>query len=129
MKTEDRKRKARVKAKDDLRDQPAKSFGQMVIDSLEEALADPASVTRRDAVLTVPVSDYDGAGVRAVRDALGASQNVFADFLGVSLRTIQAWEQGINSPQPIACRFLDEIRLNPEFWRARLRSMIRLRDA
>ena len=59
--------------------------------------------------------------VKQTRELLRASQSVFAKFLGVSSKTVQQWEHGNNSPQPVACRFMDEIRNNPEYYLKRLR--------
>src|SRR5262252_6158000 len=39
------------------------------------------------------VSVPDDINPRAVRESLGLSQQRFADLIGVSLRTIQAWER------------------------------------
>lgn len=58
--------------------------------------------------------------VRETRRLLSASQAVFAMFLGVSVKTVSEWEQGRSTPQDIACRFMDEIRRNPDFYRKRL---------
>ena len=51
--------------------------------------------------------------VKRVRELLGASQAVFAGFLGVNVNTVRSWEQGKRLPQPIACRFLSEIESDP----------------
>src|SRR5271157_2874006 len=59
--------------------------------------------------------------VKRVRELLGASQMVFAGFLGVNVNTLRSWEQGKRLPQPIACRFLSEIESDPPYWRQRLR--------
>jgi putative transcriptional regulator len=58
--------------------------------------------------------------VKQTRALLGASQAVFANFLGVSVKTVRAWEQGVNTPSAMACRFMDEIRRDPKHWIARL---------
>src|SRR5438552_1871263 len=50
--------------------------------------------------------------VRAVRKQLGVSQAVFARLLAVSIKTVQAWEQGAH-PTPMACRMLDMMRRDP----------------
>ena len=71
--------------------------------------------------LDLAPSAYDSTRVKETRQLLHASQAVFATFLGVSVNTVRAWEQGINSPNDIARRFMDEIRLNPEYWMRRLR--------
>lgn len=58
--------------------------------------------------------------VKGTRKLLGASQSVFARFLGVSHSTVSQWEQGLNVPMPMACRFMDEIRRNPAYYKKRL---------
>ncbi|MGO9914599.1 MAG: helix-turn-helix domain-containing protein [Isosphaeraceae bacterium] len=58
--------------------------------------------------------------VKRVREPLGASQAVLARFLGVNVNTVRSWEQGKRLPQPIACRFLSEIKSNPAYWRKRI---------
>ena len=58
--------------------------------------------------------------VKRVRDRLGVSQAVLARFLGVNVNTVRSWEQGKRLPQPIACRFLEEIEADPEYWRRRV---------
>jgi DNA-binding XRE family transcriptional regulator len=58
--------------------------------------------------------------VKRVRELLGASQAVFAGFLGVNVNTVRSWEQGKRLPQPIACRFLSEIESDPVYWRGRI---------
>ena len=63
---------------------------------------------------------YDPEKVKETRKQLGASQAIFAQFLGVSTKSVAAWEQGSKTPSGIACRFMDEIRLNPEYWQNRL---------
>jgi putative transcriptional regulator len=70
--------------------------------------------------LDLQPAHYDRKSIKKVRAVLGASQAVFARFLGVSVKTVQAWEQGINTPTEIARRFMDEIRQNPQYWRRRL---------
>ena len=65
---------------------------------------------------------YKPQTVRATRELLNLSQRLFAKFLGVSVQTVRAWEQGYNVPSEMACRFLDEIRLNPPYWKHRLQS-------
>ncbi len=65
---------------------------------------------------------YKPQTVRATRELLNLSQRLFAKFLGVAVQTVRAWEQGYNVPSEMACRFLDEIRLNPPYWKQRLQS-------
>ncbi len=104
------------------------SVGSKIIRRLEgfaEALESKAAVseqfTCRKIVLNLKPTPYDPKLVKETRRILGASQAVFAQFLGVSPKTVHAWEQGLSTPQDIACRFMDEIRGNPPYWVDRLR--------
>lgn len=63
---------------------------------------------------------YTPGLVKETRATLRASQVIFAKFLGVSAKTVRAWEQGLNTPSGMACRFMDEIRRNPDHYRERL---------
>jgi putative transcriptional regulator len=63
---------------------------------------------------------YNPKKVKKTREVLGVSQALFAQFLGVSPKTVAAWERGAKTPQDIACRFMDEIRHDPDYWRSRL---------
>lgn len=80
-------------------------------------------LTFRKVKLNLQPTTYDPELVRATRAQLGTSQRVFAEFLGVSVQTVRAWEQGINPVSPASARLLDEIRHDPEYWRARLREL------
>jgi DNA-binding transcriptional regulator YiaG len=51
-----------------------------------------------------------------VRAQFRASQALMADFLGVSVRTLRAWEQGRRPVPRIARRFLDALVACPEVW-------------
>jgi DNA-binding transcriptional regulator YiaG len=63
---------------------------------------------------------YGPGDVERVRELLGVSQAVLAQFLGVSVNTVRSWEQGKRLPQPIARRFLAELEARPGYWRHRL---------
>lgn len=52
--------------------------------------------------------------VRAIRDGLGLSQSRFARSFGVSLHTVQDWEQGRSRPDQTARAFLRVIAAQPD---------------
>lgn len=52
--------------------------------------------------------------IGAIRQNLYVSQSVFAALLGVSLRTLQEWEQNRREPSGPAKRLLEIARLHPE---------------
>jgi putative transcriptional regulator len=43
--------------------------------------------------------DFEDPDVAAIRDEFGLSQSKFAALLGISVRTLQNWEQGRRRPQ------------------------------
>lgn len=107
------------------------SVGMKIIEGLREfteALENDEPIaerfTCRSITLDLVPMAYDQKAVKATRTLLRASQGIFAQFLGVSVKSVRAWEQGTNTPSEIACRFMDEIRRNPEYWRGRLRESI-----
>jgi putative transcriptional regulator len=76
--------------------------------------------TRRTVRLQMRLGKHDAASVKRIRDSLRASQPIFAQFLGVSVKTVQDWERDAKPPSGAACRLLDEISGDPAYWRTRL---------
>ena len=52
--------------------------------------------------------------VKGVRNKLHLSQKQFADYFGVSVRTVQEWEQHRRTPTATARNFLRVIEIAPE---------------
>ena len=84
-------------------------IGESIIKGMEEALAF-AKGEKNGAVVHVP----EEINVRRIRKKLKMSQSVFADYFGVSLRTIQDWEQGRRVPTGAAKNFLFVIDQEPD---------------
>ncbi len=108
-----------------------KRVGARIVESLQEFAetlqtgADlEATFTCRRVEMPPSATAYDPPLVKKTRQLLRASQAVFARFLGVSVQTVRAWEQGENIPSDIAKRFMDEIRHDPDYWRTRLREIV-----
>ncbi len=79
--------------------------------------------TCRTIRLQLEPQQYNPDLVKKTRKLLGASQAIFAQFLGVSASAVQDWEQGEKPPKGSACRLMDEIRRDPEYWLKRLREL------
>lgn len=68
-----------------------------------------------------PPAEVPAARVKAGRGALGLSQQVFADFLGVGVALVRAWEGGTRSPKGADRRLLADIAARPDYWREQVR--------
>jgi putative transcriptional regulator len=84
--------------------------------------------TCRRVTLDLEPHAYTPDRVKSTRQILNASQEVFAQFLGVSVKAVRKWEGG-GTPNDMAFRFMDEIQRNPEHWQKRLRESIKVRTA
>ncbi|MEN6337215.1 MAG: helix-turn-helix domain-containing protein [Phycisphaerales bacterium] len=72
-------------------------------------------ITRRDgAIEKDEVIPAEKALVIAARAATGQSQATFARLLGVSVRTLQEWEQGRKTPSGAAATLLKVAARHPE---------------
>ena len=58
--------------------------------------------------------EFNAPDIRAIRDGLGLTQAIFADVLGVNIRTVQNWEQGHRSPTGPAMALLKIVEKEPE---------------
>lgn len=80
-----------------------------LISSIEEAIADAESnekKLKRRIVTVIPVKEYHAEEIKQIRKNTGLSQKLFASYLGVSNKTVEAWERGINQPSGAASRML-----------------------
>jgi len=73
-------------------------------------------VIKKDAIVIEDndLSYIDGKFLRNLRMSLGMSQLLFANYLGVTKKAIEKWEQGANKINPPTVRLLYLIDKNPE---------------
>lgn len=57
--------------------------------------------------------DINADTVRALREELGATQKVFSEIVGVSVRTVESWEIGRSEPNGSAVRLMQLMLDNP----------------
>ena len=82
-----------------------------IISGLKEA----AAFARGEISLPVRMVNVpEPVDVRALRSKLGLSQSEFASRYGISLRTLQEWEQGRTSPDSAVRAYLTVIERNPQ---------------
>ena len=92
-----------------------KSVYESIIAGLNEAIDDARSekkTLRRNTITIEPVKHYQPDDIRKIRNATGMSQRTFAGFLGVSNKTVEAWEAGTNHPSGSASRILTMMEMN-----------------
>lgn len=96
---------------------------QTFTEALERGEGISERFTCRKISLDLQPARYTPEEVKKTRELLKASQAVFAQFLGVSVKTVRSWEQG-KEPSPMARRFMDEIRRDPDRFLERLREAV-----
>ena len=62
-----------------------------------------------------PLEEFSATEIKEIRKSTGLTQVLFANYLGVSLKTVEAWESGRNKPNGSACRMLSITKSDPKF--------------
>lgn len=81
------------------------SIMQGLSESLMYAKGD-TSKARKTSVTVADLPAYHDKEIKQIREDLNLTQKNFALVLGVSPKTVEAWESGRNIPQGTAQRFL-----------------------
>lgn len=68
----------------------------------------------RVTTLRRPPKKLTSAEIADLRAKLNASQSVFAGYLNVSVKTVQAWEQGLGKPSGAALKLLSIVKKRPK---------------
>ena len=84
---------------------------------LNEAIEyEKGNLKAKTTTLTIePVGEFTSSEIKSIRNSTGLTQNLFAKYLGVSVKTVEAWEAGRNHPDGPACRLLHLTRKDPAF--------------
>jgi len=82
-------------------------------DELLESIREGGAILRGEKEAS-RVFEAEEPDVAAIRDAYGLSQRRFADLLGLSVRTVQNWEQGRRQPRGPARVLLHVAARHPE---------------
>lgn len=93
------------------------SYFESIKKGLEEALdyEQGRGNARRIKKTVKPIEHYSAEEVRQIRINADLSQALFAQFMGVSKKTVEAWEAGRNTPNGTARRMLYLIKNDPAF--------------
>ena len=94
------------------------SVFESIMAGLTEAVEDAQSTTHklpRRVVAVIPVKEYQADQIKKIRTNVNMSQKFFASYLGVSEKTVEAWEAGINHPSGAASRILSMMEMDSDF--------------
>ena len=85
--------------------------------ALDEAILDAKSGNKILNSETVsieiePLVEYSADAIKNIRQRTGLTQALFAKWLGVSTRTVEAWEAGRNKPSGPSSRLLSLLQQN-----------------
>ena len=90
-----------------------KKVYESIMTGLKEAVEERERLPRHT-VSVEPVKRYNAEEVRDIRRKTGFSQKMFAGYMGVSTKTVEAWEAGINRPSGTASRILNMLEIDTE---------------
>lgn len=71
--------------------------------------------THTRTISVTPIEVFTASEIKEIRKNAGMTQVLFAKYLGVSLKTVEAWEAGRNQPNGTACRMLSITKKDPQF--------------
>lgn len=80
-------------------------------EAVEDAKGKEKKLKRRG-VSIVPVKVYTASEIEKIRSRTGMSQKLFASYMGVSDKTVEAWEAGRNHPSGSASRLLSMMEMD-----------------
>ena len=90
---------------------------ESIMQGLTEAVDyQQGKIQARKLKLTIkPVDSFNNNDIKKIRKKTGLSQVMFAGSLGVSPKTVEAWENGRNKPEGASRRLLEIVRDDPGF--------------
>ncbi len=83
-----------------------------LFDELVESIQEAGRI-RKSLLKPSRVFKYDSIDVKRIREKLNVSQSQFAMMIGVSISTLQNWEQGRREPEGPAKALLKVVEQNP----------------
>lgn len=91
-------------------------FFDSIQKGLEEAIDDAKNNTllkkTKRSFIIMPVKKYSAKEVKRIRTSAHMTQSLFALYMGVSLKTVEAWESGKNIPCGSSSRLLTMFEMN-----------------
>ena len=78
-------------------------------EGLQEAIAHEKGLGKAKTTTYViePVKKYSNEDIKEIRNRAGMTQSIFASYMGISKKTVEAWELGRTHPTGPAYRLLE----------------------
>jgi len=94
------------------------TIGEKLIASAKqaEAHASGEKKLRTNVLEILPVPEYKPQQIKDIRKRLGVTQVLLGGIVGVSTKTVEAWEIGYRKPSSSAMRVLAELDTNPGYF-------------
>ena len=89
----------------------SKAF-ELLSESLTEAVEEVKNNSKqlkrtKRSIKIEPIKKYSPVKIKLIRHETGLTQVLFAQYLGVSPKTVEAWEAGKNKPSGSSSRLLE----------------------
>lgn len=87
-----------------------------ILNGLDEAvkISEGKIEGRRKRVTIIPADEYSNQEIKNLRLMLKLTQLSFAQVIGVTAKTVEAWEKGTNSPNGPARRLMSILKEEPD---------------
>lgn len=88
-----------------------------IVAGLQEAVDDAKGELRlkRSTCSIAPLKEYSPKEIKSIRKKTGLTQKALAGYMGISRKTVEAWERGTNKPSGMASRLLNLLEMDTEF--------------
>ena len=83
------------------------SLMQSLTEEVDDIKKYGSSQGKKTVIEIKPVKSYTADEIKAIRRKTGTTQAVFAKCFGVSRKTVESWEEGVNIPSGPAARLLE----------------------
>lgn len=89
---------------------------ESIVQGLNEAIEyEKGTISARTNTVSVaPLPEIKSNQIKDIRASLNMTQGIFAAVMGVSIKTVEAWEAGTNTPSGTAKRMLSLLQSDPD---------------
>ena len=94
------------------------TFAERLINSAKQAEAHSSGRKRlnSNSIEILPIQRYEPCQIKDIRIKLGLTQSLMGGIVGVSPKTVEAWEAGNRRPGLSASRIIAELDTNPDYF-------------